>query len=113
MIEIIEKHLGQIGSVITFSKSNYRIKHPNNIVIFNCNIIIEGKKIWYGDIDVTLFKRDLLDISKEINKDIYLLYEMDARFDKELNPNLHNFAVKFEPNNNIQLHKRLSDYYIL
>ena len=37
MVDIIEQHLGPIGSVITFSKPNYRKNHQDNIIIFNRN----------------------------------------------------------------------------
>lgn len=111
MLQIIEQKLGPIGNLISYSKSNYRNKFPDNIIVFNSNLIVNGKKIWYGDLDVTKSKNDLIDLSYEINETIYILYERDGRFENEFNPNLHNYVVKIDPDGKVDLHKRLSEYY--
>lgn len=111
MENLIINKLGDKGNLVAFSKSNYRSKHPNNIVVFNSNIIIDNKKCWFGDIDVTISKDKLLELSKELNNTIYILYEMDARFEHEEKPNIENFVIKFFPNGTYELHKRLKEYY--
>lgn len=111
MLKTIEKKLGINGNMISYSKSSYRRANPNNIVVFNSNIIIDNVKVWYGDIDITISKGNLIDISKDLNKIVYILYEMDARFDKEENPNIKNYVVKINPDGTIELNKRLKEFY--
>lgn len=55
--------------------------------IYNANLLVGGKKYWYGDF--RLFNKWKLDeIATILNEKVYLLREMDARFETELNPNL-------------------------
>jgi len=73
-----------LGRMISFSKSGYRDRFPDNEVYFNANIFVLGEgKIWYGDIDVTKDKEQLENIAREIGKDLYILREMDGRFGNE------------------------------
>jgi hypothetical protein len=73
-----------LGRMISHSKSGYRDKFPDNEVYFNSNIFVLGEgKIWYGDIDVTKERDKLENIAKEIGKDLYILREMDGRFENE------------------------------
>ena len=54
------------------------------IVVFNANIITEPEgKVFYGDLDLTLDEEKLQLIAKEINRDLYILREMDGRFEHE------------------------------
>ncbi len=82
--EILTKYLGRHGRMIAGSKSGYRFAHPNNVVIFNASIAIEGyNKIWYGDLDLTIDLNALLECSTEIGKPLYIFYESDLRFENE------------------------------
>ena len=82
--EIFEKHGFYPGRLLSGSKSGYHNQYPNNTVVFNGNIITEkAGKIWYGDIDVTLEFDQLKEIADEIGQDLYILREMDARFENE------------------------------
>lgn len=72
------------GRMIGFSKSYYRETHPDNKVVFNANIFtLEDGKIWYGDLDLTLDETELKKVAQEIGKKLYVLYEMDGRFENE------------------------------
>ena len=72
------------GRMITSSKSRYRESYPDNEVYFNANIFVLGEgKVWWGDLDVTLEKEKLKHVAKEIGKDLFVLREMDGRFDNE------------------------------
>ena len=72
------------GRMISFSKSSYRDKYPDNEIYFNANIFVLGEgKIWYGDIDITKEKEQLENVAREIGKDLYILTEMDGRFGNE------------------------------
>lgn len=84
MDERIIKILGYPGAMISGSKSGYRTRYPNNLAVFNSNIVIEGlNKVWYGDIDITASLDKLKQLSKEFNSSVYVFHEMDYRFDKE------------------------------
>ena len=73
-----------IGRMISGSKSGYRERNPENEVYFNANIFtLEEGKVWYGDLDVTKDLSALEEITKTIGKDLYILSEMDGRFENE------------------------------
>ncbi len=113
MEDFIIKNLGMMGRLISWSKSSYRDKHPDNIVVFNANICVGLEKIWFGDIDVTLSKDKLIEISKEINDVVFVLSEMDGRFENENEPRINNYIVKFNPDGTYNIHDRLKKYYTL
>jgi hypothetical protein len=82
--EVFINHNYHNGRMISGSKSFYREMNPDNVVYFNANIFtLEEGKIWYGDIDFTKDKNILTEISKEINRDLYILRELDGRFGNE------------------------------
>jgi hypothetical protein len=72
------------GRMISGSKSYYRDSYPDHTVVFNGNIVTKKRgKIWYGDLDVTLDFDNLKGVADELGEDLYILREMDARFDNE------------------------------
>jgi len=92
MIDIFEKHGLRIARMIGHSKSFYRHEHPDHVVVFNANVFTESSgKVWHGDLDLTKDGDKLSSISKEIGEPLYVLYEMDGRFD---NANLEFKLVK-------------------
>lgn len=109
-IEIAEGHLGYRGKMISFSKSGYMKRFPENLVLFNSNVCVESGKIWYGDLDVTLSFDSLSDLAKELDETVYVLTEKDGRFEYEENPQLDNSVVKFFPEGGHQLDQSLSYY---
>lgn len=75
------KHLGFEGRCYG-SKSGYRDRHPDHLVIFNANVCTrEHGKIWWGDLDVTVTFRELRALAQELEVPVYVLRELDARFD--------------------------------
>lgn len=75
------------GRMIGGSKSGYMAKHPHHIVVFNANICTKSQgKIWYGDLDLSLDGMWLVDYRKQVGEDLFILYEMDARFENETKP---------------------------
>ena len=87
---IASEILGVCGRMIDASKSDYSRAHPTHVVVFNSNVCTKNGKIWYGDIDVTLDEDKLKLLADELDEKIYVLYEMDARFDNEDSPKLDN-----------------------
>ena len=80
IIELFEKQKLYCGRMISGNK------HApfGQICIWNANAVIKSQgKIWYGDINLTKEGKKLKKISKEIGEPIYILREMDCRFDTE------------------------------
>jgi hypothetical protein len=100
--------LGHSGKMLSLSKSNYREKYPENFVIFNSNIACIEGKVWYGDIDLTLSADLLREIAILSEESIYVLYEMDARFENEKTPKLERAAVIFYPDGSLKIREDLS-----
>lgn len=111
MESTVVNFLGYPGVMLSMSKSNYRNSHPNNLVVFNGNVCVIDKKVWFGDIDITISKNILLELSKELNQSLYILSEMDGRFDNEDKPKIENFLAKFNPDGTYELHSRIKDLF--
>jgi hypothetical protein len=78
--KIVELGFGICGKMLDGSKSDKN-------TIYNGNIIVGTKKVWFGDFRLhETYKLDLL--AKIVNEDVYLLREMDCRFDTEDKPRL-------------------------
>lgn len=86
--------LGMCGKMISGSKSGYCQRNPRNLAIFNANVCTLTEKIWFGDLDVSIDKAKLRELAKNLNEDIYVLYEIDARFENEDNPLISRHVVK-------------------
>jgi hypothetical protein len=72
------------GRMISESKSFYWEKFPDHKVCFNANIISANHgKIWWGDLDLNLDGQKIEQVARELNEDLYVLREMDARFENE------------------------------
>ena len=76
-----------MGRMLTFSKSIYLEENPENLIVFNANILTEKQgKIWFGDLDVTKDFNKLKEVADTLNENLYILRESDARFGKENEP---------------------------
>lgn len=72
------------GRMISGSKSGYMEQYPDNLVVFNANIVIESRgKIWHGDLDITRDYENLEKVAEALEEPLYILREMDARFENE------------------------------
>ena len=93
--------LGHSGKMVSFSKTIYSRDNKKSWVIFNGNVCIKhnGKpiKIWYGDIDITKSYKELRILAREINCTVYVLKEMDGRFEYEENPQIQNAVYTVNP----------------
>jgi hypothetical protein len=87
ILNIFRKYGMPLSNMISGSKSSYRQQNRENLVFFNSNIFAfynnSVEKIWYGDLDVTKSKEDLIKISKELKLSLYIFTEYDGRFDNE------------------------------
>lgn len=95
--QLLRETIGWSGRMISGSKSAYSENHKQNVPIFNANLCTKLRgKIWYGDIDLTLDKDKLATLAIELNEDIYVLRELDARFENEAAPKFEEAAVVFK-----------------
>ena len=75
------------GRMIGGSKSVYRNMHPDDLIIFNANVLMPGYgKVWYGDLNLTEDYLVLREIAQNLNTDLYVLWESDGRFGLEMKP---------------------------
>lgn len=103
-------HLGLPGRMISGSKSGYRQRFPQNLVIFNANLCTESEKIWWGDLDLTFDAEKLEILSNSLDKKLFVLYEMDARFENEEKPLLGKTAITFYPDKPYEISERVLEY---
>lgn len=113
MENLLTEALGWSGRMISASKSGYRDRYPNNFSIFNSNICTDESKVWWGDIDITLSKDALINVAVTSGKTIYVLYEMDGRFENEDSPKLGSAVIKFLPDGTFEIREDLREYYSL
>jgi hypothetical protein len=71
----------EFSRLISGSKSGYRKRFPDHEVYFNANIFTENGKIWHGDLDLNLDSEKLQNLANELQTDLYILSEMDGRFE--------------------------------
>jgi len=72
------------GRMIGGSKSFYKQDHPDDLIVFNANVLMSGYgKVWYGDLNLTKDYLVLKEIAQTLNATLYILWEMDGRFGEE------------------------------
>ena len=73
-----------------FEKHGLRIERIlTKMDVKNANIVTEKKeKLWFGDLNLKDDTEKILKVAKELNLKLYVLREMDCRFDTEHNPDL-------------------------
>lgn len=82
--ELFNQHGLMMGRMISGSKSLYRQTYPKHNVCFNANVVAKSYgKVWYGDLDLTLDREKLQEVANVLNDTLYVLYEMDGRFENE------------------------------
>jgi hypothetical protein len=75
------------GRMIGGSKMGYSSQHPDDLIIFNANVLMpDHGKVWYGDLNLTEDYLVLKDIAQSLNSTLYVLWEMDGRFGEENKP---------------------------
>jgi hypothetical protein len=83
------------GRMISASKSNGPKGH---VCVWNANVCIKSAgKIWYGDIDLTADIESIKALAVEKGEDVYVLREMDARFQTQNNPRYENAVAVISP----------------
>lgn len=103
--------MGFPGKMLDPSKSAYSHKHSTHVVFYNANLFTNDQKIWFGDIDVTISLPQLAEVAKVLKLFIYVLREMDGRFEEEENPNLMKAIFTIQPNGDTKLNPKFNDLY--
>ena len=87
------------GRMISPSKTRYHERYPDHVVIFNANVFTAAPvvKIWWGDLDLTLEAAELQQLANERQTEIFVLREIDGRFEKEVDPDLSRAVASFRP----------------
>lgn len=84
---ILLKHKFELSRMIAYSKSTYVKKFPDRKPIFNSNIVSETEgKVWWGDVDLVSDAEALQKVADEYGAPIYIVREMDCRFENETRP---------------------------
>ncbi len=91
--QVINETVGGIGRMI----AGMKIAPKGHICVWNANIIVDGKKVWYGDLDLTKDAKKLQTCADTIGKPLYILREMDARFDTANAPKLDRAVAVIQP----------------
>jgi hypothetical protein len=79
-------YLGELNRCFG-SKTAYGRTHPQNKVVFNANVCtMRWGKIWHGDLDLTLQEDAVGLLARRLEEAVYVLYEMDARFETATAP---------------------------
>ena len=75
------------GRMIGGSKTGYSSQHPDELIIFNANVLMSDVgKVWHGDLNLTEDYLVLKDIAKSLNSTLYVLWESEGRFGEENKP---------------------------
>ena len=92
------------GRMIAPSKSDYRLAYPTNVVVFNANVCTRGRgKIWHGDLDLTLDGAELSRLAVDLNEDVLVLRERDARFEHEHDPLFEQAVGRYTPDGQVMI----------
>lgn len=82
------------GRMISGIKSSPK----GHVCVFNANLCTkENGKFWFGDLDLTTDAELLKKIAADKDCDVYILREMDARFQNEANPRFENAVARITP----------------
>jgi hypothetical protein len=104
MAEVV---LGPSGRMIASTKTGYGQAHPGHVAIFNANVCIAGRKVWYGDLDLTREEPRLRELAARVGLAVHVLFERDARFRQEEEPLLDEAIYRVEPGQEPQLDEML------
>ena len=80
VVAAIESHIGPHGRMISSSKTRYQHRYPTRLVVFNANLLVDGRKLWWGDLDVTDSAPSLRRLADELSAEVHVLNEHDGRF---------------------------------
>ena len=99
--------VGPSGRMIALSKTNFRERHPDRVVVFNANLVLSPRtKVWHGDIDLSLDEPLLHELARLTGRIVFLLYESDSRFDHEQRPLIESAVFSVTPSGHTRYRHR-------
>lgn len=84
-----QKYLAAMHGFLMIGRmmSGTKIGPKGHVCLWNANILTtERGKIWFGDLDLTADEKMLVKLAADLGTKLYILREMDARFNREKNP---------------------------
>jgi len=107
VFKTVDDLMGIPGRLVGSSKNSYAKNHEKNLVVFNGNLFIQledrYQKIWYGDVDVTREEPTLIELAKQLDTTVFLLREMDGRFEYEEKPKIEKSVARIYPDGMVML----------
>lgn len=83
VVQVFRNHGFHFGRMLSGSK----ISPPGQTCVWNANVVTRSMgKVWYGDLNLTKDGDKLKAIASEIGEPLYVLREMDCRFETEGDP---------------------------
>lgn len=87
-----------------------KTQRPGHVRVFNANIFAvpaKGKprKIWFGDLDLTTDREQLLGLAKAEGETLKVLKEHDGRFTNEDKPRLDKAVATIEADGSYTVHE--------
>lgn len=80
---LFEKRHWYCGRMLSGSK----FAPKGQVCVWNANIVTKSQgKVWFGDVSITKDAKVLKEIATEAGEPLYVLREMDCRFDTEKDP---------------------------
>ena len=77
-MSVTVRHLGSAsGRTLSTGKVQFKKDNPDNAIIFNACLCTDKHVLWYGDIDLSVDEGAIGSIAREIDKNIYILTEVD------------------------------------
>ena len=80
---------------------------PGHVEVYNANIFTrEGGKVWFGDLDLTADADRLKEFAAEQGHELYVLHEMDGRFEYERKPRWDRAVARITPDGQMTINEK-------
>jgi hypothetical protein len=111
-IQAASRILGFPGAMLARSKTGFREQYPDDVVVFNANVVVAsvGKVVWQGDLSLTRDHQRLSELATVVGATVYLLFERDGRFENAEHPLVGNAVAMFEPDGQILLDPKVATW---
>lgn len=93
---MLDEGIGRPGNMLSGTKD--RTRFP--LAVWNANVCTRRLgKVWFGDLDLgsESTRETLQAVASAIREEVYVLREMDARFDTEEKPKFESAVEVFKP----------------
>lgn len=78
--------------------SGSKIAPEGHVCVWNANVLTKSRgKFWFGDLDLTTDAADLQALADKEGETVFVLKEMDARFENAAAPRFDRAVAKYDP----------------